>query len=128
LLPGIFLILVGYVGCDFVLANIFLFFALGFNGAALISNLSNNQDLAPNFAGFLYGIMNTVGSTSGMIIPPIVEEIAGKFGVSLQINSSSSLMKVRGSSAASLLIANSISRTQCALMYIKIVVHIDINI
>ncbi|XP_072760374.1 sialin isoform X2 [Anoplolepis gracilipes] len=80
LLPGIFLILVGYVGCDFVLANIFLFFALGFNGAALISNLSNNQDLAPNFAGFLYGIMNTVGSTSGMIIPPVVEEIAGKFG------------------------------------------------
>lgn len=81
-LPGIFLILVGYVGCDFVLANIFLVLALGFNGAALISNLSNNQDLAPNFAGFLYGIMNTVGTTSGFIIPPIVEEIAGKYGVS----------------------------------------------
>ncbi|KAM0735388.1 Vesicular glutamate transporter 2 [Formica fusca] len=79
-IPGIFLILVGYVGCDFVLANVFLFFALGFNGAALISNLSNNQDLAPNFAGFLYGIMNTVGSTSGFVIPPLVEEIAGKFG------------------------------------------------
>ncbi|XP_011158429.1 uncharacterized transporter slc-17.2 isoform X2 [Solenopsis invicta] len=79
-LPGIFLILVGYVGCDFVLANVFLFLALGFNGAALISNLSNNQDLAPNFAGFLYGIMNTVGSSSGMIIPPVVEEIAGKYG------------------------------------------------
>ncbi|XP_011876559.1 PREDICTED: sialin isoform X2 [Vollenhovia emeryi] len=80
LLPGVFLILVGYVGCDFVLANVFLFLALGFNGAALISNLSNNQDLAPNFAGFLYGIMNTIGCTSGMIIPPIVEEIAGKYG------------------------------------------------
>ncbi|CAL1682934.1 unnamed protein product [Lasius platythorax] len=80
LLPGVFLVLVGYVGCDFVLANVFLFFALGFNGAALISNLSNNQDLAPNFAGFLYGIMNTIGSSSGMIIPPIVEEIAGKYG------------------------------------------------
>lgn len=79
-IPGIFLILVGYVGCDFVLANVFLFFALGFNGAALISNLSNNQDLAPNFAGFLYGIMNTIGTASGMIIPPMVEEIAGKFG------------------------------------------------
>ncbi|XP_029168994.1 putative inorganic phosphate cotransporter isoform X2 [Nylanderia fulva] len=79
-IPGIFLVLVGYVGCDFVLANVFLFFALGFNGAALISNLSNNQDLAPNFAGFLYGIMNAVGTTSGMIIPPTVEEIAGKYG------------------------------------------------
>ncbi|XP_012218429.1 sialin isoform X2 [Linepithema humile] len=79
-IPGVFLILVGYVGCDFVLANVFLFFALSFNGAALISNLSNNQDLAPNFAGFLYGIMNTVGTISGMIIPPIVEEVAGKHG------------------------------------------------
>lgn len=80
LLPGIFLILVGYVGCRFVLANVFLVLALGFNGAASISNLSNNQDLSPNFAGFIYGLMNTVGSTSGMIISPLVEEIAGKYG------------------------------------------------
>lgn len=80
LLPGLFLILVGYAGCSFVLANIFLFLALGFNGAASVANLSNNQDLSPNFAGFLYGIMNTVGSTAGMIIPLMVEEIAGKHG------------------------------------------------
>lgn len=81
-LPGVFFILVGYVGCRFVLANIFLMLALGFNGAASISNLSNNQDLSPNFAGFLYGIMNTIGCTSGFIISPLVEEIAGKYGVS----------------------------------------------
>ncbi|XP_053983181.1 putative inorganic phosphate cotransporter isoform X2 [Hylaeus volcanicus] len=80
LIPGIFLILVGYVGCRFVLANVFLVLALGFNGAAAISNLSNNQDLSPNFAGFLYGIMNTIGCTSGIIISPLVEEIAGKYG------------------------------------------------
>ncbi|KAK2584281.1 hypothetical protein KPH14_006683 [Odynerus spinipes] len=80
LLPGLFLILVGYVGCNLLLANVFLFMALGFNGAASISNLSNNQDLSPNFAGFLYGIMNTVGSTAGMVIPVMVEEIAGKYG------------------------------------------------
>ncbi|XP_003399317.1 sialin isoform X2 [Bombus terrestris] len=79
-LPGVFLILVGYVGCDLILANVFLVLALGFNGAASISNLSNNQDLSPNFAGFIYGIMNTVGCASGMIISPMVEEIAGKYG------------------------------------------------
>ncbi|XP_012154411.1 sialin isoform X2 [Megachile rotundata] len=79
-IPGIFLILVGYVGCRFVLANVFLVLALGFNGAASISNLSNNQDLSPNFAGFLYGIINTIAGTSGMIISPMVEEIAGKYG------------------------------------------------
>lgn len=65
-----------------MLANIFLVLALGFNGAASISNLSNNQDLSPNFAGFMYGIMNTIGCTSGIIISPMVEEIAGKYGVS----------------------------------------------
>lgn len=83
-LPGIFLILVGYVGCRLILANVFLVLALGFNGAASISNLSNNQDLSPNFAGFLYGIINTVGSTSGMIISPLVEEIAGKHGNTIE--------------------------------------------
>nr|XP_050847741.1 sialin-like isoform X2 [Vespula vulgaris] len=79
-LPGIFLILVGYAECNLYLANVFLFLALGFNGAASIANLSNNQDISPNFAGFLYGIMNTVGSISSIIIPIMVEEIAGKYG------------------------------------------------
>ncbi|XP_033342298.1 putative inorganic phosphate cotransporter isoform X1 [Megalopta genalis] len=79
-IPGLFLILVGYVGCRFLLANVFLVLALGFNGAAAISNLSNNQDLSPNFAGFIYGLMNAVGCMSGMIISPMVEEIAGKYG------------------------------------------------
>lgn len=55
--------------------------ALGFNGAAAIANLANNQDLSPNYAGFLYGIMNTVGSLSGIMISPVVEEVAGKWGV-----------------------------------------------
>ncbi|CAD1470392.1 unnamed protein product, partial [Heterotrigona itama] len=86
LLPGIFLLLVGYVGCRFILANIFLVLALGFNGAASISNLSNNQDLSPNFAGFIYGIMNTAGCASGIIISPMVEEIAGKYGVSMDFS------------------------------------------
>ncbi|XP_053593605.1 putative inorganic phosphate cotransporter isoform X2 [Microplitis demolitor] len=80
LLPGVCLIVVGYLGCSLVWANVFLILALGFNGAASISNLSNNQDLSPNYAGFLYGIMNTVGSLSGIMISPIVEEVAGKWG------------------------------------------------
>lgn len=76
------LIVVGYLGCSFLWANVFLILALGFNGAASISNLSNNQDLSPNYAGFLYGIMNTLGSFSAIIIPPVIEEVAGKWGVS----------------------------------------------
>ncbi|XP_012253204.1 sialin [Athalia rosae] len=77
LIPGLFLIGVSYAGCNFVLANLFLVLSLGFNGAAVIANLSNNQDLSPNFAGFLYGVMNTLGCTSGFIGPPIVAAIIG---------------------------------------------------
>jgi hypothetical protein len=37
-----------------------------------MTNLQNSQDLAPNFAGTLYGIINFVGTTSGFISPLIV--------------------------------------------------------
>jgi MFS transporter, ACS family, solute carrier family 17 (sodium-dependent inorganic phosphate cotransporter), other len=46
--------------------------SLGFNGAATMTNLQNTQDLAPNYAGTLYGIINFVGTTSGFISPMIV--------------------------------------------------------
>lgn len=46
--------------------------SLGFNGAATMTNLQNSQDLAPNFAGSIYGIINFVGTSSGFITPLIV--------------------------------------------------------
>jgi MFS transporter, ACS family, solute carrier family 17 (sodium-dependent inorganic phosphate cotransporter), other len=46
--------------------------SLGFNGASTMTNLQNSQDLSPNFAGSLYGIINFVGTTSGFITPLIV--------------------------------------------------------
>ncbi|KAL7288838.1 hypothetical protein TKK_0016814 [Trichogramma kaykai] len=80
LIPGLFLIAVGYVGSSMSMIGLvaMLALALGFNGAASISNLSNNQDLSPNYAGFLYGIMNTIGGLSGIIGPPMVEGIVSK--------------------------------------------------
>jgi len=61
-----------YVGCDATAAIIMLILALAFNGAACQTSLQNHQDLAPNYAGSLYGIMNTFGSFPGFIIPPII--------------------------------------------------------
>ena len=75
LIPGLCLVGVSYVGFNEILVNLLLSLALGFNGAATLSNLTNNQDLSPNYAGFLYGIMNTVGSISGMFISPMIEII-----------------------------------------------------
>ena len=46
--------------------------SLGFNGCATLTNLTNSHDLAPNFAGTLYGIINTFGTTSGFFAPMVV--------------------------------------------------------
>ena len=61
-----------YAGCDAVTAIVMLIVALTFNGAACQTSLQNHQDLAPNFAGSLYGIMNTFGSFPGFIIPSVI--------------------------------------------------------
>lgn len=42
---------------------------MGSNGAATLTNLVNHQDLAPNYAGTLYGIANGIGNTAGFITP-----------------------------------------------------------
>lgn len=70
--PALCLIVMTYVGCDAIAAIIMLILALAFNGAACQTSLQNHQDLAPNYAGSLYGIMNTFGSFPGFIIPPII--------------------------------------------------------
>ncbi|XP_032308015.1 sialin-like [Drosophila ananassae] len=46
--------------------------SLGFNGAGTASNLANSQDLALNYAGTLYGIINCIGTTPGIFSPLIV--------------------------------------------------------
>ncbi|XP_014237171.1 vesicular glutamate transporter 2-like [Trichogramma pretiosum] len=77
-IPSLFLIGVCYVRQnDVTIINVMLVLALSFNGAVCIVNLANNQDLSPNYAGFLYGIMNTVASASGIILPPLIEKIVG---------------------------------------------------
>lgn len=70
--PALALIVMTYVGCDAITAIVMLIVALSFNGAACQTNLQNHQDLAPNYAGSLYGIMNTFGSFPGFIIPAII--------------------------------------------------------
>lgn len=70
--PAVALVVMTYVGCDAVAAIVMLVLALAFNGAACQTSLVNHQDLAPNYAGSLYGIMNTFGSFPGFIIPPII--------------------------------------------------------
>ncbi|CAO1366144.1 unnamed protein product [Diamesa serratosioi] len=72
IIPGLFLIGLCFVGFNAYVCVAVITLSLGFNGAATMTNLQNSQDLAPNFAGSLYGIINFVGTTSGFISPVLV--------------------------------------------------------
>lgn len=72
IIPGLFLMLLTYAGDDPYVCVTIITLSLGFNGASTVTNLQNAQDLAPNFAGTLYGAINFVGTTSGFITPLIV--------------------------------------------------------
>lgn len=66
------MIILAYFGKDPYVCVAIMTISLGFNGAATASNLQNSQDLAPNYAGTLYGIINCVGTTPGIFSPIIV--------------------------------------------------------
>ncbi|XP_060804897.1 putative inorganic phosphate cotransporter [Amyelois transitella] len=69
IVPGLLLIALGYTGCAPILSVALITFSMGSNGAATLTNLVNHQDLAPNFAGTLYGIANGIGNTAGFVTP-----------------------------------------------------------
>lgn len=71
-IPGLFLVGIGFIGFRPYVCVTIITLSLGFNGASTLTNLQNSQDLAPNFAGTLYGIMNFLGTTSGFISPIVV--------------------------------------------------------
>ena len=74
-LPGLFLVLAGYAGCDDAKAIAFIAIGMFFFGAHYSACYCNNLDLAPHFAGIIFGITNTVATTSGFLSPIIVEKI-----------------------------------------------------
>lgn len=71
IIPGIFVFAQTLIGFNPTLAVALMTFALGFNGASTLTNLQNAQDLSPNFAGTIYGIVNCIGGTTGFINPII---------------------------------------------------------
>lgn len=54
-IPGLFLIALPYVSNRPYVCVTFVTLSLGFNGAGVMTNLQNSQDLAPNYAGTVYG-------------------------------------------------------------------------
>lgn len=72
IIPGLFLMILAYMDDNPYVCVAIITLSLGFNGASTVTNLQNAQDLAPNFAGTIYGTINFIGATSGFITPLIV--------------------------------------------------------
>ncbi|CAH1110025.1 unnamed protein product [Psylliodes chrysocephalus] len=70
-IPGILLIGIALTGCNWVPIVVMLTFSMAINGAAVLTNLQNPQDLAPNFAGSIFGIISFIGGMTGFIVPAI---------------------------------------------------------
>ncbi|XP_044272677.1 putative inorganic phosphate cotransporter [Tribolium madens] len=70
-IPGACMILIRAFGCMKEGVITMLVLNQGFNGACVVSHLVNSQDLAPNFAGAVYGIINFFGMTTGIFVPKI---------------------------------------------------------
>ncbi|XP_050533264.1 sialin-like [Daktulosphaira vitifoliae] len=58
-----------YMGCDYILVNVFLVLAMTASGASTSGPLSMMVDLAPNFASVLQGFSGIIGVIPGMISP-----------------------------------------------------------
>merc|ERR1711962_1410580 len=73
--PMIGLCIMCLVDCDSTLAMVVLCFAVGMNGAIYCGYMSSTQDLAPNYAGTLMGITNTLATIPGFAAPAVVGAI-----------------------------------------------------
>ncbi|KAK3889501.1 hypothetical protein Pcinc_006473 [Petrolisthes cinctipes] len=73
--PMLGLVAMCFVNCDSILAMVMLCVAVGLNGAIYCGYMCSHQDLAPNFAGSLMGLTNTVATIPPMVSPMIIGAI-----------------------------------------------------
>lgn len=71
MIPGVLMMCLYFVGCSWIPVVVLLILSQSINGAAVLTNLSNPQDLAPNFAGTIFGIISFIGGMTGFIVPQI---------------------------------------------------------
>lgn len=66
-IPGIFLVVASFSGCNRMLAVSMFTIAMGFMGAYYSGMKANNLDLSPNFAGAIMALTNGIGAIVGII-------------------------------------------------------------
>ena len=73
--PAICLLVVAFAGCQPTLTLVVLTMAVGFQGACYSGFSVNQLDLAPNFAGTIYGIAMGIASISSWLAPLCVASL-----------------------------------------------------
>ncbi|XP_064652399.1 sialin-like [Lineus longissimus] len=76
--PALFLLAVGWVGCDQTWAVVFLVLSVGTNGISLSGYTVNHLDIAPRYAGALMGITNSAATIPGFLGPFVVGVLTDK--------------------------------------------------
>lgn len=87
-MPGLCLIMMMFVNCDSRIGTALLCLTLFFNAAVICTTIYNPQDLAPNFAATVYGIISTIGGVSQFLVP-VSSAVMTKSGVSMMYMTSS---------------------------------------
>jgi len=72
---GTFMVIASFSGCDHVTIVALLCVAVALVGPIASSLLVNYQDLAPNFAGSMMGVSNTVMTIAGILAPLVTGAI-----------------------------------------------------
>ncbi|KAJ8943525.1 hypothetical protein NQ318_023035 [Aromia moschata] len=75
IIPMICFIILCYINCQRTLAVVIMTIAIMFIGGMFCGFLSNHIDIAPNFAGTLVAITNTVATIPGIIVPVFVGKL-----------------------------------------------------
>ena len=72
LIPGLFLIAIGFLGSNRILIVTVIVIAVGSSGLAVSGYGVNYLDLAPKYAGTLMGLGNTLATVPGILGPQVV--------------------------------------------------------
>nr|AKN21526.1 slc17a-3 [Schmidtea mediterranea] len=72
MINAIFIVAISYIGCDKVLVVTFLCIAVALGTTNSAGYNVNHIDLAPQYAGVLYGITNSIATVAGIIGPSVV--------------------------------------------------------
>jgi len=72
LIPGLFLIVVGFLSCNRILITSVVILSVGSAGLSWSGCGANHIDLAPHYAGTVMGLTNTLATVPGFLGPEVV--------------------------------------------------------